>query len=141
MGGSKDEGTNPISSVKPLNAPISLVWGWVEYFIDRGINEALRGKRSRYTRNLDGRRGCVYVLCLCVYVCVHEHVIYDIHKHRGGGIHKNMKPTSMKRLTNAERCGIILLDSERVARRQEYAVDRMQRLHRGQGGDIHHCVQ
>lgn len=52
-----------------------------------------------------------------VRVCIHEHVIYDIHEHGGGGIHKNMKPTSMKHLTRLKECVIILLDSERVARR------------------------
>ena len=44
-----------------------------------------------------------------MYVCMHEH--------RGGGIYKNLKPIPMKRLTDVEECGIILLDSERVARR------------------------
>lgn len=57
----------------------------------------------------------VCVLCLCVYTCVY--VCVCIHEHRGGGIHKNLKPTSMKRLTDVEECDIILLDSERVARR------------------------
>ena len=51
---------------------------------------------------------CVYVH-VCMYVCMHEH--------RGGGIYKNLKPIPMKRLTDVEECGIILLDSERVARR------------------------
>lgn len=65
------------------------------------------------------------MLCLCmrVYTCVY--VCACVRIHRGGGIPKNMKPTPMKHLTSVQECGIILLDSERVARRQEYAVDRM----------------